>query len=209
MARIGDQLRAARQERGLSIEEASRETRISRRFLEALEHDEFEALPAPVYARGFLRSYAGFLGLDAEPLVAEMRAGSEEGTLGPTPGGVSRPERPAARERNPGRAFGRRADAPPPNIAPFPGTEDEDGEEEPEDEFAPTSEFEAEEYEDAGYPGAPPPDPAPRSAAPAGCSWRAPAIRRPRRQPDRGHADRRRGYRGGRVRGRARAAGRR
>lgn len=77
MATIGETLRAARERRGLSLSEASRLTRIAPRFLVALEEDDYAALPAPVYARGFLRSYAALLGLDPEPLVAALRAQME------------------------------------------------------------------------------------------------------------------------------------
>ncbi|MCS7294862.1 MAG: helix-turn-helix domain-containing protein [Chloroflexota bacterium] len=77
MATIGETLRAARERRGLSLSEASRLTRIAPRFLVALEEDDYGALPAPVYARGFLRSYATLLGLDPEPLVAALRAQME------------------------------------------------------------------------------------------------------------------------------------
>lgn len=73
MATIGETLRAARERRGLSLSEASRLTRIAPRFLVALEEDDYGALPAPVYARGFLRSYATLLGLEPEPLVAALR----------------------------------------------------------------------------------------------------------------------------------------
>ena len=50
-------LRSARIQRGLSIEQVAQDTRISARFLEALEDEAFQELPAPVYVRGFLRSY--------------------------------------------------------------------------------------------------------------------------------------------------------
>ncbi len=71
---IGAELRDARLARGFSIEECQRVTRISRRYLEALEVEEFSALPAPIFARGFLRSYAQFLGLDPTALVARFPA---------------------------------------------------------------------------------------------------------------------------------------
>ena len=66
---IGAALRDARMGRALSIDECQRATRISRRYLEALEEEDFGALPAPVFARGFLRSYAQFLGVDSTTLV--------------------------------------------------------------------------------------------------------------------------------------------
>jgi len=69
---IGAELRDARLGRGHSIEDCQRATRISRRYLEALEQEEFSALPAPVFARGFLRSYAQFLGLDSTVMVARF-----------------------------------------------------------------------------------------------------------------------------------------
>jgi cytoskeleton protein RodZ len=61
---VGEILLAARDRKGRSLEEASEETRIAARNLEYLETDNFEALPAKVYVRGFLRTYASYLGLD-------------------------------------------------------------------------------------------------------------------------------------------------
>jgi len=69
---IGVELRDARLARGVTIEDAQRSTRIARRYLEALEQEDFDALPAPVFARGFLRSYAQYLGLDPNELVARF-----------------------------------------------------------------------------------------------------------------------------------------
>lgn len=66
---LGETLRRARTAQGLKLEEAERVTRIPRKYLEALELENFGILPAPVYARGFLRSYAGFLGLNANDLL--------------------------------------------------------------------------------------------------------------------------------------------
>lgn len=74
MANIGRVLTEARLERNLSIEQVAEYTRISPRFLVALEREEFYELPAPVYVRGFLRSYANFLGLDPQPLLEELAA---------------------------------------------------------------------------------------------------------------------------------------
>ncbi len=72
MAGIGEQLRAARLARGLSLQDVQTEVRIREKYLRALEAEEFDALPGPVYARAFLRSYAHHLGLDAEALVQMM-----------------------------------------------------------------------------------------------------------------------------------------
>ncbi len=66
MSELGSLLVRAREARGLTLEDAERDTRISRRYLQALEAEQFEVIPAPVYARGFLRSYSQYLGLDAQ-----------------------------------------------------------------------------------------------------------------------------------------------
>lgn len=75
VAEIGTTLRDARLERGLSIDEVARATRISSRFLVALEEDDYDELPAPVYVRGFLRLYAEQVGLDAEALIEHLPRG--------------------------------------------------------------------------------------------------------------------------------------
>jgi cytoskeletal protein RodZ len=67
---IGRALRSAREHRGKSLEEAGRETRVSTDYLEALEREEFQALGSDVYVRGFLRSYAKYLGLNHEKVVS-------------------------------------------------------------------------------------------------------------------------------------------
>ncbi|MFN3928188.1 MAG: helix-turn-helix domain-containing protein [Thermoflexus sp.] len=68
---VGEQLRAAREARGLSLEEAAAATRIKRVYLEALENEAFSVLPSPAHARGFLRRYARWLGLDEAALLAD------------------------------------------------------------------------------------------------------------------------------------------
>jgi len=70
MSELGSWLIRAREARGLTLEDAERDTRISRRYLQALEAEQFEVIPAPVYARGFLRSYSQYLGLDPQQLLA-------------------------------------------------------------------------------------------------------------------------------------------
>ncbi|MEO8538984.1 MAG: helix-turn-helix transcriptional regulator [bacterium] len=75
MAGIGEALRSTRERRGLSIEEVARDTRISPRFLEALEAEQFDELPAPVYVRGFIRSYASYLKLEPQPLLDQLIGG--------------------------------------------------------------------------------------------------------------------------------------
>src|SRR5438093_11905116 len=61
---IGSSLRAAREHRQLQLSEVERATHIRARYLAALEDERFDALPGTAYAKGFLRTYADFLGLD-------------------------------------------------------------------------------------------------------------------------------------------------
>ncbi|HEY8767157.1 MAG TPA: helix-turn-helix domain-containing protein [Dehalococcoidia bacterium] len=83
---LGETLRRARTAKGITIEDAERVTRIPRKYLEALELDNFGILPAPVYARGFLRSYAGYLGLEPGELLPFFPVGHvDEPTLDPLP----------------------------------------------------------------------------------------------------------------------------
>ena len=69
---IGEQLRQAREARLLTLEQVARATHIRVHYLNALEAGDFTALPSAAQARGFLRAYAGFLGLDAESLLREF-----------------------------------------------------------------------------------------------------------------------------------------
>ncbi len=85
MAGIGEALRSTRERRGLSIAEVAQDTRISPRFLEALESEQFDELPAPVYVRGFIRSYASYLKIESQPLLDQLVGGN--GASGPAPGG--------------------------------------------------------------------------------------------------------------------------
>jgi cytoskeletal protein RodZ len=91
--RLGEWLRATRLRRGFSLAEIERDTRINRLYLEALEEEHYDVLPAPVYTRGFLRSYARILGLDPAEAVAMLPADL------PRPPGLE----PPAALRQPGR----------------------------------------------------------------------------------------------------------
>ena len=71
---IGQKLKQAREAQRLTLEKASAGTRIRAPYLQALETDDLSAMPAPVQARGFLRNYAEYLGLNLEHLLDEMRA---------------------------------------------------------------------------------------------------------------------------------------
>jgi cytoskeletal protein RodZ len=73
MPTIGEQLKQAREARKLSTKQAMLATRVRTHYLEAMEADDFSALPSSVQARGFLRLYADFLGLDANGLIAILQ----------------------------------------------------------------------------------------------------------------------------------------
>ncbi len=62
---LGQYLRREREMRGVSLAEVSEETKVKRHFLEVIEAGEHGGLPSPIYVRGFLRSYAAFIGLEA------------------------------------------------------------------------------------------------------------------------------------------------
>lgn len=63
---LGSLLRATREERTVDLDEVAKATMVRRQYLEALENEEWNSLPSPVFVKGFLRSYAEFLGLDKE-----------------------------------------------------------------------------------------------------------------------------------------------
>jgi cytoskeleton protein RodZ len=70
---IGDTLHEARNRKGLSLRDVEDATKIRSRYLQALENDDFEVIPGPAFVKGFLRTYALYLGLDADQLVNEYR----------------------------------------------------------------------------------------------------------------------------------------
>jgi cytoskeleton protein RodZ len=88
MPALGDRFRAAREARGLSLSEVSEEIRIRSVYLAAIEEENWKAIGAAVYARGFLRTYARFLGLDPEEVVGAFNRSvrpSEEPPSEPLP----------------------------------------------------------------------------------------------------------------------------
>ena len=72
-ASVGERLRAAREEKGFSLEDIAAETRIPRRHLESLENADWERLPAPTYSIGFAKSYASSVGLDRSEIGEQLR----------------------------------------------------------------------------------------------------------------------------------------
>jgi cytoskeletal protein RodZ len=71
MSNFGANFRKAREAKGLPLEKIAAETRISTRFLTAIENEAFELLPGGIFNRGFIRAYADYLGLDSNQAVAD------------------------------------------------------------------------------------------------------------------------------------------
>jgi cytoskeleton protein RodZ len=69
LASFGEELRREREIRGISLKEIADATKISKRFLDAIERNDHKTLPAPVFTRGFVREYARYLGLNSEEMV--------------------------------------------------------------------------------------------------------------------------------------------
>jgi hypothetical protein len=71
---IGNSLREARMRQGLEVPQVEHATKIRGKYLRALEEEAFETLPAQTYVKGFLRSYADYLGLDGQLYVDEYNS---------------------------------------------------------------------------------------------------------------------------------------
>jgi len=82
--RVGDQLRAAREAQGLTIEEIAGSTRIPKRHLITIENGDYDGLPAPTYSAGFIKSWARRLGLDGQALSEQFRAEMGSVAVGPS-----------------------------------------------------------------------------------------------------------------------------
>lgn len=71
MGKFGDKLRREREMRGVTLDEIAEATKIGTRSLRALEEERFDQLPGGIFNKGFVRSYARFLGLDEEQAVSD------------------------------------------------------------------------------------------------------------------------------------------
>ncbi|PIR18551.1 MAG: hypothetical protein COV48_06900, partial [Elusimicrobia bacterium CG11_big_fil_rev_8_21_14_0_20_64_6] len=100
-AEIGPILRAARLKRGQSLEAVAQQTRISKRFLEALEENRFEQFPAIVYLRGFLKGYCEHLDVSFEEMWSLLTAAQDspvEAAPAPDSPASAAPHAPSASE---------------------------------------------------------------------------------------------------------------
>ncbi|MCC7370870.1 MAG: helix-turn-helix domain-containing protein [Chloroflexi bacterium] len=94
MGTFGQTLRQAREDLGASLADAERETHISRRYLQALENEDEEALPAAVYTRGFIKIYCQYLGLNPDGMVdlfGPRQALVDNVAIRPIPAEISQP----------------------------------------------------------------------------------------------------------------------
>lgn len=96
---IGPALQKARRVRELSLDEASRNTRLRVDQLTALEGEDFEALPSDAFVRGALRTYAQYLGVSPDKVLVAYGRHAEEPTAPPPPEGLGRIERAIAATR--------------------------------------------------------------------------------------------------------------
>ncbi len=74
MFELGNNLREARQRRRIDLVAAEQDTKIRSKYLAALETEDFDVLPGPVFVRGFLRTYSRYLGLDPQLYVDEYNS---------------------------------------------------------------------------------------------------------------------------------------
>lgn len=68
---LGEKLRQAREERGISISEVAEQTRISPYYLESIERDDYKPLPGGIFNRGFVKSYAKYVDIDEQEALAD------------------------------------------------------------------------------------------------------------------------------------------
>ena len=106
---LGEQLKAAREEKGMSREELSLTTHIKEHYLRAMEEDRFQDLPSPVQQKGFLRAYAREVGLNPRVLIHQLTSPND-------------PARSPAERGEPGSQGGI-SDQPEPEDEPGPGEE--------------------------------------------------------------------------------------
>jgi cytoskeleton protein RodZ len=74
MASVGEQLRAAREKQGLSVSQVADRTKLRADHVRALEEGNYDAFAAPVYVRGFVRSYAGLVKMNPSGLLKDLES---------------------------------------------------------------------------------------------------------------------------------------
>jgi cytoskeleton protein RodZ len=90
---LGEKLRQAREERGISISEVAEQTRISPLYLKSIEKDDYKPLPGGIFNKGFVRSYARYIGFDEDEALADYaQLVAEDTTVAESDHGVHRPQ---------------------------------------------------------------------------------------------------------------------
>lgn len=122
-AEVGAVLRAARLKRGQSLEAVAQQTRIPKRYLEALENDRLDEFPAFVYMRGFLKGYCEHLDIPFEELWAKVQPpAAEAGAASASAAAAPAPSAPAGAPATPAPRPVAPAPAPKPQLTPVPAT---------------------------------------------------------------------------------------
>ncbi|MBK6751787.1 MAG: helix-turn-helix domain-containing protein [Pyrinomonadaceae bacterium] len=84
---LGEKLREAREERGISLSEVAEQTRISPHYIESIERDDYKPLPGGIFNKGFVKSFAKYVGVDEQEALADYsraiaaKEGSDEADL--------------------------------------------------------------------------------------------------------------------------------
>src|SRR4026208_1376685 len=90
---LGENLRAAREQRGVSISEVAEQTRIAPMYIECIERDDYKPLPGGIFNKGFVKSYAKFVGVDEHEALSDYaRLSAEHDAAADQPLKVYRPE---------------------------------------------------------------------------------------------------------------------
>jgi transcriptional regulator with XRE-family HTH domain len=93
---LGETLRAQREKKGITLDQAAGDTRIREKFLHALESGDYQSLPGAVYTKGFLRNYAEYLDLETDGLIQMYTR--ERGQPEPSQARTFKPYRPVMRQ---------------------------------------------------------------------------------------------------------------
>ena len=102
MKTVGEILHKAREEKGISLEEISKETKINIKYLKAIEANDFDNLPPATFTKGFMQNYAKTVGLDPENVLAIFRRDYDQDERGRiVPRGLSEPVRTSVNLFNP------------------------------------------------------------------------------------------------------------
>jgi cytoskeletal protein RodZ len=104
MKTVGEMLKEAREAKHVSLEDAEQATKIRKKFLLAIEADDYSILPSPTYAKGFVKNYGDYLGLNSDTVLAFYRRQTKEVTRSSLlPKGIAEPLNRSAFRLTPSR----------------------------------------------------------------------------------------------------------